>query len=264
MNTHSTEWHAERLKGLGGSDANILMGGDQAAILRLWEEKIGQREGDDLSWVLPVQIGIATEALNLRWLAHISGFDITTDQTHVQHKEYPWMRCNPDGLTAMHLVEAKHVGQFQDMDKIVQKYMPQLHHNMACCEKSKSLLSIFKGTMDHYWYEVAFDEWYGADLIDRERVFWECVLDKTPPFDMPAVAPPVQPDKWRVVSFEGNNDWAFSALDWLENKTAAKKFELAAKNLKTLVEPDVGEAFGHKIEIKRSKAGALTIKESKS
>jgi predicted phage-related endonuclease len=49
---------------IGGSDARIIMGDDQAAVERLWKEKRGEVEPQDLSGNLIVQLGLATEALN--------------------------------------------------------------------------------------------------------------------------------------------------------------------------------------------------------
>ena len=49
---------------LGGSDARIIMSPDEAALIRLWKEKRGEAEPDDLSDNLVVQLGVATEALN--------------------------------------------------------------------------------------------------------------------------------------------------------------------------------------------------------
>jgi predicted phage-related endonuclease len=52
---------------VGGSDARIIMGADQAALVRLWREKRGEAESEDLSGNLIVQLGLATEDLNRRW-----------------------------------------------------------------------------------------------------------------------------------------------------------------------------------------------------
>ena len=49
---------------IGGSDARIIMGNDEAALIHLWCEKRGEVEPDDLSRNLIVQLGVATEALN--------------------------------------------------------------------------------------------------------------------------------------------------------------------------------------------------------
>jgi predicted phage-related endonuclease len=52
---------------VGGSDARIIMGDDEAALVRLWWEKRGEVEPEDLSGNLIVQLGLATENLNRRW-----------------------------------------------------------------------------------------------------------------------------------------------------------------------------------------------------
>ena len=43
------------------------MGDDGVALARLWREKRGEVEPEDLSGNLIVQLGVATEALNRRW-----------------------------------------------------------------------------------------------------------------------------------------------------------------------------------------------------
>ena len=43
---------------IGGSDARIIMGDDEAALLRLWQEKRGEVEPEDLSGNLIVQLGV--------------------------------------------------------------------------------------------------------------------------------------------------------------------------------------------------------------
>jgi predicted phage-related endonuclease len=41
---------------IGGSDARVIMGSDEAALLRLWREKRGEAEPEDLSGNLIVQL----------------------------------------------------------------------------------------------------------------------------------------------------------------------------------------------------------------
>ena len=70
---------------IGGSDARIIMGEDEAALTRLWREKRGEAEPEDLSGNLIVQLGVATEELNRRWYEANSGQVITDVQSHVRH-----------------------------------------------------------------------------------------------------------------------------------------------------------------------------------
>ena len=48
---------ARRRYFIGGSDARIIMGEDEAALVRLWREKRGEAEPADLSGNLIVQLG---------------------------------------------------------------------------------------------------------------------------------------------------------------------------------------------------------------
>ena len=57
-------WNRANRRGfIGGSDARIIMGNDEAALVRLWREKRGEAEPEDLSGNLIVQLGLVTEAL---------------------------------------------------------------------------------------------------------------------------------------------------------------------------------------------------------
>ena len=82
---------------IGGSDARIIMGSDEAALIRLWREKRGEVEPEDLSSNLVVQLGIATEELNRRWYQANTGQVITDIQKQVRHPALRWMRATLDG-----------------------------------------------------------------------------------------------------------------------------------------------------------------------
>src|SRR5262249_5977108 len=62
---------------IGGSDARIIMGNDEATLIRLWQEKRGEAEPEDLSGNLIVQLGTATEELNRTWYERNTGRRIT-------------------------------------------------------------------------------------------------------------------------------------------------------------------------------------------
>ena len=62
---------------IGGSDARIIMGDDRASLERLWREKRGEVEPEDLSGNLIVQLGLATEPLNRHWFERNTGQVLT-------------------------------------------------------------------------------------------------------------------------------------------------------------------------------------------
>ena len=65
MRTHRAG-ASDRRSFLGGSDARVIMGNDEVALVRLWREKRGEADPQDLSDNLIVQLGTVTEYLNRR------------------------------------------------------------------------------------------------------------------------------------------------------------------------------------------------------
>ena len=61
MTGSSNKASVDRRLFIGGSDARIIMSADEAALIRLWREKRGESEPEDLSDNLIVQLGVATE-----------------------------------------------------------------------------------------------------------------------------------------------------------------------------------------------------------
>jgi predicted phage-related endonuclease len=91
VNTMETRKRSRRRHFIGGSDARIIMGTEESALLRLWQEKRGEVEPQDLSGNLLVQLGLATEALNRRWYQTNTGQVITDVQKRVRHPVLRWM-----------------------------------------------------------------------------------------------------------------------------------------------------------------------------
>jgi predicted phage-related endonuclease len=70
---------------IGGSDARIIMSSNEDALLRLWREKRGEVEPEDLSANLVVQLGVVTEPLNRTWYERNTGRTIRNIQQWVRH-----------------------------------------------------------------------------------------------------------------------------------------------------------------------------------
>jgi hypothetical protein len=76
---------------VGGSDARIIMGSDESALLRLCQEKRGEIEPEDLSGNLIVQLGLVTEALNRNWYERNTGQTVECVQHRLRHPVLRWM-----------------------------------------------------------------------------------------------------------------------------------------------------------------------------
>jgi predicted phage-related endonuclease len=83
---------------IGGSDARIIMGSDETALHRLWREKRGEAEPEDLSGNLIVQLGSVTEGFNRHWYECQSGQVVTDVQRRVYHPDIRWMAATLDGV----------------------------------------------------------------------------------------------------------------------------------------------------------------------
>src|SRR5437660_10508091 len=133
---------------IGGSDARVIMGNDEAALVRLWQEKRGEAEPEDLSGNLIVQLGSATEELNRSWYERNTGRQVRDVQRRVRHSAISWMVATLDGIVEG--TEAVFESKFMlpwsfSEEAAAEKYMPQLQHNMWVTHVRTSVLSIITG-----------------------------------------------------------------------------------------------------------------------
>src|SRR3981189_1862229 len=91
-------FHEDRRFFIGGSDARIIMGSDEAALLRLWRQKRGGAGPEGPSGNPIVSLGTATEDLNRSWYERNTGQRVTDVQRHVKHSAIPWMAATLDGI----------------------------------------------------------------------------------------------------------------------------------------------------------------------
>src|SRR4051795_4698251 len=88
----------DRRRFIGGSDARMIMGDDEAALIRLWREKRGEVEPEDLSGNLIVQLGTVTEHLNRHWYERNTGQVVVEVQRRLFHPVKRWMAATLDGM----------------------------------------------------------------------------------------------------------------------------------------------------------------------
>ena len=231
-------------------------------MIDLWLEKRGEKQPADLSDLLPVMLGCWTEPFNRLWFEKLSGESVVGTGKSFTCARHSWRRCTVDGLIENRgaVWEAKHTNAFAKPEEVLERYMPQLQHNMAVTGHEQAMLSVIFGNHKFEIFEIAADWLYQLELLEAEEHFWDCVQTGREP--VPAEPPPApKPIGTREVCLEGNNAWASAAFDWLKHREAANIHASACTSIKSLIEQDVGRAFGHGIEAKRSKSGAITIRE---
>ena len=166
--------YGDRRLFIGGSDARIIMGDDEAALVLLWRQKRGEADLEDLSGNLIVQLGAATEELNRAWYERNSGRRVGDIQRRVKHSAIPWMAATLDGIVegTKAVFEAKFMLPWSFSEEAAaEKYMAQVQHNMWVTHLRTSVLSIITG--GGKWVEITIPLvlLYLAVLVAAEKSF---------------------------------------------------------------------------------------------
>jgi len=253
---------ADRCAFIGGSDARIIMGSDEAALLRLWREKRGEVEPEDLSGNLIVQLGIATEDLNRTWYEHNTGHSIRDVQKRVRHSAIFWMVATLDGIVEQTsaVFESKFMLPWSFSEETAtEKYMAQLQHNMWVTQSRLAVLSIITG--GGKWVEITIpvDPLYLSVLVSAEKKFWRCVQSGETPHLVNAEPPRPRIEAVRLVDMSWSNSWAEFAVLFRRTRPAYLEHERAKSELKALLPEDAKEAIGHGLRARRSRTGAVSF-----
>ena len=91
----------------------------QKALLRLWREKRGEAEPEDLSDNLIVQLGMVTEDLNRRWYERNTGRTINHVQRHLRHPVVRLHHLIPHRLLRLHVQRGGELGGGAREERIV-------------------------------------------------------------------------------------------------------------------------------------------------
>lgn len=247
---------------LGGSDARIIMGDDVDSLVRLWREKRGEIEPEDVSENLIVQLGTVTEDLNRRWYERNTGHRIKDAQRRVKHPVIKWMAATLDGLVdpGGAVFEAKFMLPWTFSEEgAAEKHMAQLQHNMWVADARSAVLSIITG--GGKWVELTIhaDPLYQHLLITAEKKFWRCVMDGETPRLFGVEPPRPRLEAVRIVDMSASNSWAEFAETYCRTRPAYQEHEAVKADLKKLVPEDAREAVGHGLRAKRSKSGAISF-----
>jgi predicted phage-related endonuclease len=254
---------AERRAFIGGSDARIIMGNDEEALLRLWQEKRGEAEPQDFSGNLLVQLGLATEELNRRWYERTTSEVIKDVQSWIRHPVIRWMAATLDGVVKSTgaVFEAKFMLPWSFSEEgAAEKHMPQVQHNMWVTNATAAVLSIITGGGKWVEVNITADPLYQHLLLTAEKKFWRCVESGERPRLFGAEAPPrARVEAVRIVDMSSSNAWAEFSSVFRRTREAYLEHENAKAELKGLMPEDAKEAIGHGIRAKRSKSGAVSF-----
>jgi hypothetical protein len=238
------------------------MGGDEAALIRLWKEKRGEVEPEDLSDNLVVQLGVVTEALNRSWYERNTDRAVTDIQRWVRHPVHRYLAGKLDGfINGLDAVfEAKFMLPWSfSEEQAAERHMAQLQHYMWVTNARSSVLSIITGGGKWVEMTIPADSLYQHFLITAERRFWRCVQTGETPRPYGLEPPRPRIEAVRTVDMSGSNSWAEFAGLFCSTRSAFLDHERAKTELKALMPEDAKEATGHRVRAKRSKSGAVSF-----
>jgi predicted phage-related endonuclease len=218
---------------IGGSDVRIIMGQDEKALIRLWQEKRGEVGPEDLSANLIVQLGMVTEDLNRAWYERNTGHAITAVQSRVRHPVLSFMVATLDGMVIETgaVYEAKFMLPWSFSEgAAAEKHMAQLQHNMWVTNAKTAALSIITG--GGKWVEIAIaaDPLYQHLLLTAEKKFWRCVQSGDRPHLFGVVPPKPRIEGVRIVDMGSSNSWAEFAALFCSTRAAFLEHERAKRS----------------------------------
>jgi predicted phage-related endonuclease len=247
---------------IGGSDARVIMGYDEAALFRLWREKRGEADPEDLSNNLLVQLGKATEGLNVCWYERNSGHQVVDRQRLVKHPAISCMAATLDGVVegTGAIFEAKFILPWSFSEEAAaEKYMAQVQHNMWVTHQRSSVLSIITGGGKWVEITIPMDPLYLSVLVSAEKKFWRCVQSGEVPHLINAEPPRPRIEAARIIDMNASNSWAEFAALLRGTREAFLNHERAKSELKSLMPEDAKECIGHGVRGRRSKSGAVSF-----
>src|SRR6476619_7490324 len=193
---------------IGESDARTIIGDDEPTLVRLWRQKRGEAEPEDLSGNLIVQLGTVTEQLNRHWYERNTGQVVTDVQRQVFHPVKRWMAATLDGMVegTGAVFEAKFMLPWSFSEEAAaEKHMAQLQHNMWVTNAGMAALSIITGGGKWVELSIPADSLYQHLLLTAEKKFWRCVESGERPRLFLAEPPKVRIEAVRMVEMSSSN-----------------------------------------------------------
>ena len=175
------EWLRLRRKGIGGSDASVIMGKNPyRSILQLWEEKIGKLpvtdDGNEYTYW-----GNVMEPIIRKEFMNRTGLKVRQKHAMIFHKDYPYLFADVDGIATDErgekcIFEAKTASQYkadQWENGVPEEYVLQVQHYLEVCGMNKAYIAALIGGNKFVFHTIYRDDDLIKELISREKEFWE-------------------------------------------------------------------------------------------
>ncbi len=179
------DWLAERLKGVGASEAAAAVGVcPYRTPVDLWQEKLGltapKPMNEAMAW------GLKLEPLLIREYTELTGREVTRQQEFLRHPVHPFITATIDGWAGDRLVEIKTCGSWarewgEEGDQIPEPYLIQVSQQMAVTGAALADVAVLIGGQRFRVFTVERNDALLNRVEDRVCEFWRHVEGREPP-----------------------------------------------------------------------------------
>lgn len=173
------EWLLERTKGIGGSDAGVILGLNKyRTAFELWLEKTGQVDpveidNESIYWGNEMENVVAKE------FEKRTGKKVRRTNFMFSHPNYSYIKANIDRQVVgeSSLLECKTASAYLAKDwegeEIPATYLVQVQHYLGVTGKQKGYIAVLIGGNRFIWKEIERDEELIHMIFEAEKNFWE-------------------------------------------------------------------------------------------
>lgn len=246
------EWHAIRLKHVGGSESAALMGCQedyQLSAFALWQVKSGRIPPPEVTGPR-IEAGKRLEGAIAEWIAFGENWKIEQFKGYAECDSFAGMGCTPD-FRILNREEGVGLLQIKNVDSLVHKrkwtngeppmsVLIQVQHEMHSTGLKYCYVGALVGGNEPVTYRVDYRPKIGAEIEKRVRAFWDSIkAGQEPAVDgsdttaaaLAAMYPEAEPAK--AIDLTQDNEFAIRWGAFKQarmDRQAAEKSEQSSKN----------------------------------
>lgn len=250
------EWLLERRKGIGGSDASVILGINKwRTPFELWLDKTGQvpvsESGSEAAYFGSLLEDIVAKEFEIR-----SGKKVRRRKAMLRHPKHDFILANVDrmivgekAILECKTTSAYNLKEWED-DEIPDSYIVQVQHYLGVLgpEYKKAYFAVLIGGNKFVWKEIERDDELIAMIFQAEIEFWnEKVLGgKAPVLDGSSAAEEYLKQRYaeaeggKVVDLTSDNKTRIQ--QYLQLKEQINELSLQAKELENQIKHEMKEA----------------------
>ncbi|WP_256860439.1 YqaJ viral recombinase family nuclease [Paraliobacillus ryukyuensis] len=248
------EWLEMRTKGIGGSDASIVLGLNKyKTAFELWLDKTGQSTVEDSAGEA-AYFGNLLEDVVAKEFELRTGKKVRKHNFMLKHPKHDFIIANIDrkvvGENA--LLECKtasaYLSEAWEGDEIPDAYLVQVQHYLGVTGFDKAYIAVLIGGQRFVWKEIDRDEELIKMIFSAEVDFWNrhVIANIPPALDGSSAAEQYLKERFEKSDPNKTVDLAFEYKDkigtWNALKSKIKELDQRKKEIENDIKQELGEA----------------------